>query len=361
MTSLKNLTIHLHPTRQSLILFFTIFFFSFVLSSGLSARQVAAILRAPITAKANALGAAYSGSVKDPSALLWNPAGLAHISGQNKLMRKKDKVKKAEDAFERFARGGKNDDDSEYSKDENEDNLANEYQRTFEFQVLSTLTQLSLDRRIGFVGVGFPIFAGSLGLGILASQVTNIDGYDQVGASIGELEYNLYSIYAGYALEVGHARMGITLNGIFENLAGKSIVGGSVDIGIQFFASIFELGASLQSLGGFIQKSISEPNSLERLDIILRVSVGAVIPRTGIRLYLGLTSNLDNYETSPPLLNVGFSYDLFRYVSISLGLNGGRPSVGLELKFPYIGFSYALNQDKLSYDIQHFIDVHLKF
>ena len=344
--------------KNLFILYCFIFFFFSVVNARFSARQAVAILKSPITAKANALGSTYSGSVKDPSALLWNPAGLAHISGRNELIKKEDKVKKAEDAFKRFSRGSNDDDDE---KEDLKNESISEYHQTFEFQILSTFTQLSLDREIGFVGIGFPIFVGTLGFGILGSQVNNIDGYDKEGNPTGTLEYNLYSMYVGYAFETGHTLLGITLIGIFENLAGKSIGGGSIDVGIQFFASIFELGVSLQSVGGFIQKSIAEPTSFERLDIILRVSAAVVIPQTGMHFYLGLTSNLDNYEVSPPLLNVGFSYDLFRYVSILLGLNGGRPSAGLELNFPYIGVSYALNQDRLSYDIQHFIDIHLKF
>ncbi len=323
----------------------------------LSAKQAVALLQTPITAKANALGSTYTGSVKDPSALLWNPAGLAHISGEDHLIRGAGKIKKAQNAFKNFKRNGSNIENTKDSLEENED----KYHHTFEFQFLSTVTQLSLERKIGFVGIGFPILIGSLGFGILGSQVQGIYGYDQDGISTGELEYNLYSVYAGYAFEKGPTRLGFSVNGILENLAGKSLGGGSITLGIQFFASIFELGATLQSLAGFMQKSISELKKLERLDIILRLSTSVVIPRTKIRLYFGLTSNLDNYQDSPPLLNIGFSYDIFKYVSLLLGLNGGRPSVGLELKFPNIGMTYALNQDKLSHDIQHYIDVYLKF
>ena len=94
---------------------------------------------------------------------------------------------------------------------------------------------------------------------------------------------------------------------------------------------------------------------------MLRLSASFAIPRTGIRLYLGLTSNLDDHTNNPPVLNAGFSYDIFRYVSILLGLNGSKPSIGLELKFPYVGVSYALNRDELGLGIQHYVDLNLRF
>ena len=103
---------------------------------------------------------------------------------------------------------------------------------------------------------------GSLGFGVLGSQVQGIDGFDANGVSTGELEYNLYAAYAGYAFEQDSTLLGIGLNGIVENLAGRSVFGGGIDLGIQFFASVFELGAVLQNLVGLIQRSDSETNKV---------------------------------------------------------------------------------------------------
>ena len=344
--------------KQKYAFYYYVFFLTIVLSHQVYPESGINFLREPIGAKANALGSAYTGSVKEPSALLWNPAGLSHISGREITMTLEEKKRQAEEDFK----------DLENEIESNEV-IVNEplpeikriTSRTFEMQVFVTASQFTLNRQLGFTGIAFPVYFGSMGVGIQANRITGIEGYDADGISTGNLDYALYSAYLGYAFQTGPVRMGFTLIGIRENLGGKFINGGAIDVGIQFFTSIYELGASLQNLGGIIQKSASAKNQYTRLDIVLRLSGSVQILNTGIRIYLGLTSNIDRSKEVGPGLNFGLSYDLFKYTSLLVGLNRSRPSIGLDFDFPYITLSYALRSDKLKIGLEHYLDVNLAF
>ena len=342
--------------NYKIYIFISILLLALLSSYQIYPRSGIAFLRNPIGAKANALGTAYTGSVKDPSALFWNPAGLAHISGRKITL--KDKKKQAEDDFKDLEKEIESDELIDYGPLSDSEIIT---KRTFEMEIFVTLSQLSLQRQLGFVGVAFPVYFGSLGIGIHGIRVTGVEGYDTSGISTESLNYILYSGHMGYAFELGPTRIGFALVGIGEDLDGEIIYGGSVDLGIQFFASIYELGASLQNAVGFIQRSTSTSNQFSRLNIILKLSGSVQIPDTGIRIYLGLTSNLDEYQESGPYLNLGISYDIFKYTTILIGLNGSRPSVGLELNFPYITLSYALRPDRLGYGLEHYLDLTLAF
>ncbi len=311
-------------------------------------------LRIPLGAKAISLGGAYAASVRDSSAILWNPAGLAYINGEIEFISPSSKEK---EIIKEFQELDQKDDLSSAQRNINEEKL---FRRTFEMQVYSTVSLLSLDRNLLFVGVGFTSLGGTIGVGFRGDWDRGFQGYDENGLFTESFSNNTGAAFLTYAFEEGHFRIGFNLMGLREDLDSDYIYGGGIDGGLQFITSVFEIGANIQNIVGVIQESASKTSDFTRLDIILRMSAAINIPRSPIKFYIGTTANLDDTREGFRF-NGGVAIDLFKYTSLSIGLDHTNPALGLFFDFPYISIGYSVNRDILAIGFQHHVELNISF
>lgn len=337
---------------------------SFIGATSVFAANGAQFLSTGFGAKANGLGNSYGVIVNDPSALYWNPAGLAAIDGEIKRVRKVNIQEEAERAFEEGEfEDFVNESGQSGMPDDSEDKQNND-DRTFEMQLYGSYGQLSLDRQIAFTGTAFTLFGGTLGAGALGTMVDGIDGYSETGVSTGSVEYSAFAGYLGYAFAKGSGKYGFSVMGFQENIASTSLYGGGLNAGVQYgILPILSIGMNFQNLIGVMQKSVSSNDEYSKLDTIMDFSmaVSTPPPNSNIKLLLGFSSNLDEPETEAFMPNIGIAYGLNKYAYVMVGLDNGYPSGGIGFSFKYFQMAYSINRDKLGEGFQHFAEFNFIF
>lgn len=336
----------------------------FILNNVLFAANGAQFLSTGFGAKAKGLGNAYGAIVNDPSALYWNPAGLASIDGEIKRVRKINIQEEAERAFEEgefddFVNENRNSNSKESTPKPPKND-----ERTFELQLYGSYSQLTFDRQVAFTGTGFTFLSGTLGAGVFGTLVDGIEGYDEYGTSTGSLDYSAYAGYLGYAFAKGSGKYGFSLMGFQENIGDSSLYGSGLNAGIQYgILPILSMGLSFQNLIGVMQKSVSSSNDYAKLDTILdfNIAVTTPPPNANIKLLLGFKSNLDEPETEAFMPNIGIAYGLNKYAYIMLGLSNGYPAGGFGFSLKHIQIAYSINRDKLGEGFQHFAEFNFIF
>ena len=175
---------------------YTIFICTF-LATGLQARTSSGqFLSEGFGAKSVGLGNAYGVVVSDPSALYWNPAGLAQIYTEKKITQKVEAPKDIDKS------GG----DDDFNKLLGEQNTAGGAgtdkveitEPVFQFQANSSAAMLSQGRLLYFAGVGFSALGGGLAAGAAGTRVSGIQNYNSLGTATGESIYNSYAGFLGY-------------------------------------------------------------------------------------------------------------------------------------------------------------------
>ena len=314
-----------YPIKR--IIYLTMFSMSFPIFSNV------AILKQGVGVYGRALGSAVVSSIGDPSAIYWNPAGLAHVHNE---------FKQYDDTF--LEDGSK------------KTNVPLNQILTFEF--FSSLSFLSLQREILFVGVSSTFVGGTIATGLLASQVRGIEGYDVNANSIGPQRAMTFIGYLGYAYEFKSLRLGVNVLGIGETLAKTNKYGGAVDAGIQFVTSILEAGLSIHNIG--ITQDITSEAGYTLLDIILRASVAIRIFRAPLKLFFG-TEGIFNINNTDIQFNVGLLVDAFQYVSFIVGLKNLDIAGSIMFNFPYVQLGYAIDRDPLNLGLQHHVQLQARF
>ena len=334
----------------------------------LHANTAGQFLKAGFGARAIGLGRAYSVVTNDAGSLYWNPAGLAQITGEKTIIRELDLKKEAESAFEE---GSEFDElmeemegDAGVSPAENLPGIERIERRT-EVQVYGAFSQMSLDRQLGYLGVGMTALSGTFGVGALGTMVSGIDGFDTAGTSTGSQNYSAFAGFFGYAQEVGAMRLGVSAMGMQENIGnGGSVNGGGLNAGLQIVPiPILSAGASVQNLFGVVGTRAESGASYEKLDTILNVSIALTTPppNSNLKILMGFTTNLDEPETEGLRINQGVAVGLNSFSYLMAGLDGGRPSGGFGLNFKNFQFAYALNTDQQSIDLQHSVEANVVF
>ncbi|RME91885.1 MAG: hypothetical protein D6767_04290 [Candidatus Hydrogenedentota bacterium] len=335
----------------------------------LSARSAGQVLRHSVGANGIGLGGAYGAIVKDPSALYWNPAGLAHINGETRIEKRMDLSKEAEQAFDEKFEEFMSDDEAGKKKPAQQEKKESpqpttETVRSFEMQVFASASLLSLDRNLGFSAVAFTAPGGTYAVGLLGAQVKGIDGYDSLGNSTGEKKFQSTTGYIGYAREMGSSRIGLSVNGIYENIGGNTLNGGGLNVGAQVTPfPLIDLGIDVQNLVGAIQNQAVPNSSYDKLDTILRFSLGISTPppSSSMRLLLGFRTNLDDREKEGFTINIGLAIALTRSIYIMGGFENGNFGGGIgALFFNRLKFAYALNRDPLGIGFQHTLELNLR-
>lgn len=335
--------------------------------TGLEARSAAGkFLKTGFGARAAGLGGTYTAIANDPSALYWNPAGLAQINGERKTIKKIDISEEAENVFE---------EDSEFAElmGETEEFQTDDVPVTeslevvdhvFEMQLHTSGAVLSEDKYVAFLGTGFTALGGTIGAGALGNYIEAGRGYDATGAKTSELEYKSYAGYLGYGREMGAARFGVSAMGMQEDVGGRTVNGGGLNVGFQVVPiPILSAGATVQNLAGAVQTRSGTGTGYEKLDTIVRFAfaVSTPPPNSNIKFLTGFTTNLDNPEHEGMQVNLGLAYGINKYTYVMAGINDGRPAIGLGLSFKSVQMAYSYNRDILDRENQHYLDLNLVF
>lgn len=330
---------------------------SAALTTSLYADSAAQPLLGPFGAEATGAGGAISAMVDDPSALYWNPAGLARINGKTKMNDEDRLLNEADSAFseENFEK---------FFENNLEDSSPEPEARTFELQLFNSYDQLTMDRLQVFSGVGFTAFGGTLGFGAAGVLVDGIDGYDENAQPTGNISYSLVSGYLGYARESGMTRVGVALNGFQENLGGTSILGGGINVGAQVSPlPILDVGLTVKNLMGAYQTAPGNAEAYKKMDTVLgmNITISSPPPRSNIRIMMGMETNLDARETQAISTHLGLIMDVTKNLYGMVGLTKKNPALGFGLKLPFLQMAYSINRDPLVTGFQHHMELNLVF
>lgn len=325
------------------------------------------LIKATVGAEAAALGGAMTATVKDPSAIYWNPAGLANINGKDK---QKGKSSLASEADQKFSS------DSFDKLFEDSDKNANKINNTeeinppsnqaspFELQFYSTYGYLTLDRHIFMAATGMTLFKGTFGVGVLGTYVPLIDGYNNLGVFTGSIAYGAYAGYMGYAWESGIMKMGFSLSGYQEGLDTQNYYGAGLNMGVQMTPiPILHIGAAIQNLPGVMQYTASNPSLVRKLDTIMKMTLGITTPPpdSNFMLLLGIESNLDQIVVPEVYADIGLQIKFAKNFSLMAGLRNNNLALGFGFNLPTVKIAYAINQDPLHIGFQHFVDINFVF
>lgn len=329
------------------------------LNSVFAATTAGQFLKTGVGAKSIALGRANTVSISDPSALYWNPAGLAQINGEKSTIKK---IEIDEDAsFNELQALAEEEGFEEESIDSLE---VQEY--GFEMRMYSTASVLSGDRQIGMAGLAFTGPGGTYGAGALGTQVPGIQGYDESGNETSSLDYNAYAGYLGFAREVRTGfRVGMSLMGMQENIDNSSVYGGGLNVGMQ--AVLFPLlsaGVSFSNLAGFVSNRTESEEKFDKLDTMMNIALAINLPfdNANIKFYMGEEANLDQPDSEPIQFNAGVSIGIKQYSYLMLGMNGSYPSGGIGFDFKHVKAAYAVNMDHLNtQQLQHTVELEVGF
>ncbi len=346
--------------KKTAILFILSALFTFAFAG----TTAGAFLKTGIGAKAAGLGRSYSVSVSDPSALYWNPAGLAKMNGERKVVKKVEvDAGDFDDEFQQELEESIGEDFAA-TESQNPESTVEVIERGFEMRLFTTYSMLAGDRDLGMAALAFTGPGGTYGLGVLGTQVRGITGYDETGAATGDLAYNAYAGYLGFgsALRDGGIRYGFSLMGMQETIDTSSVTGGGLNAGIQISAIPFVfLGASVQNLAGIVAVRSDNTEKYEKLDTILNLGMGIDVPNADVRVHMGVQSNFDEPEDEPILPSAGVSLGIAPMTYIMAGMTGSRPSAGLGFSSQYFKFAYSVNTEAIEGEVQHMAEIEVGF
>ncbi len=334
--------------------------------SSVSARTSSAeFLEQGFGAKSAGLGNAYGVVVADPSAVYWNPAGLAQIYSEKRTTQTIETPKTADKPAG---------DDEEFNKlleDQNtsgskESKTVEITERGFQTQLNSSASYLSNGRLMYFGAAGVSALGGGLAAGVGGTRIQSITTYDATGASTGSTANNSYAGYLGYGWGSGPVRLGISGFAVREDLAGGTVNGGGVNLGAQVVVlpPLLSVAADIKNLGAIQSRTGSGFKEMGKLDTLFSFSmqIQAPPPNSNFKLILGFTANLDKPEGDGVRLNMGMAYGFNKYMYAMLGLNGSRPAIGLGAN---IGKTFQMavsaNRDVLGREFQYFGELNFAF
>ena len=332
------------------------------------------LLELSIGAKAFSYGLSYSSIVSDPSALYWNPAGLANIKGSLKL-RNQDKInaiinqefqasKKSLptnvlDQLQGVLRN--NEKDKENSK-KSESSIKNTYYG-LSFHIYNTASLFTFDREGGFLdknllfftAIAFNTPIGSWAIGVQGIRTPEILHFDTNGSLDKKINYFSLAEYIGYAYSIeANLKIGFSIVAIQEQIDdNKYIYGGSLSVGLQIEPiNYVSIGIYAKNLAGVLQNSATDKNSLDKLDTILDVDVNIhSIPLISeLLITTGLSLNLDEIQDPSFVIpKLGVSYKIASLVILALGINRRFYSIGIGFEHRYFRIHYSVYQNFFKY------------
>lgn len=304
------------------ILSFLLFNFGFSQTISKTGTMAAKFLSVGVGAKGIAMGSAVTATMDDPSAMYWNPAGIAN---------------------------------------------------TQEFNGLFTFTKSFADINLNYTAVAFPVD----NFGVVGINVTSIDygtmdetteNYpDGTGLTFTAASYAFGVTYANYITEL--FAFGINVKYIRENISKSASDGLAVDIGtnfltpfwgLKFATSISNYGTKMQMSGEDLLKRLDSDETTggnnESVDVYLATD-SFELP---LRLQLGLAKDFifsedyrltlatdiiypnDNY----PWMNVGAELSLLDEI---VQIRGGYETLFLENTQKGLTAGFGINYDDFGY------------
>jgi hypothetical protein len=325
-------------------------------------------------ARSAALGNAYGVAVEDPSALYWNPAGLAGI--RSLKFRSRTVRKQKQSTGKKYVK-----------EDEELNKLLGQYSNTApvqsealesDYEVPERESQTQIHTSSGFLPSGNLKYLGSAGTSIGSGAIAagfggsrRIKVSDNAASVMSSLsEPNVDIAYLGYGWGREHFRWGISLFGLREESVNGDIHGGGANLGIQyaipFFPETVSFSGEIRNLGGVEARPKVGLHDLRKLDTLMsyamKINLGFLTNTPGFSLLLGVTANLDDPNGKGAKLNSGFTYAFNRDFSVMVGLNDSNPSAGFGLNAGnFLRFALAARRDAQKRDFEYFAEMQVIF
>jgi len=268
-----------------------------------------AFLKLGVGARAMGMGSAYVALADDPTAVYWNPAGLASISGT---------------------------------------------------QVTAMHNEWIQDFRQEFAAVGAHLGPGALGVGIAGFYSSEFEERDDTGALIGHFGFNDLAVTGAYGFRVAKGlAAGVALRYVREMIDQESASALVGDLGVRYSLneSGVSFGAALQNLGdstSFIAQNFPMP---------ITYRLGAAVARD-LHALSGRGTITAEYRKSladDAHFHLGGEYTYRDRLSLRVGGKFGyddeHVSFGLGLKKDWFRFDYALAPLTSDLGTTHFFSV----
>jgi uncharacterized protein UPF0164 len=268
-----------------------------------------AFLKLGVGARAMGMGSAYVALADDPTALYWNPAGLAGAEGAQLIV------------------------------------MHNEWIQDF---------------RQEFAGVSRQLGQGTAGFGVSGFYTSEMEKRDDVGNLIGHFGFNDFAVTAAYAhrLPQGGAA-GLAVKFIREMIDQETATAVAFDLGgrLPLGRSGVSLGAAVQNLGSdakFITESFPLPRT---------VRAGAAITRSipSVEGSGTLSAEFRKAKGEDSRFQIGGELGVKRHVALRAGAKFGYDeesmSFGLGLMQHRWAFDYALVPLSSNLGTTHFVSV----
>lgn len=335
-------------------------------ASQLAARTSSAqFLTEGFGAKSAGLGNAYGVVVSDPSAVYWNPAGLAQIYSEKRTTQTIETPKSADKP------AGDDDEFNKLLEDQNtagskESKTVEITERSFQTQLNASASYLSNGRMMYFSAAGITLGSGAIAVGYGGSRITSINGFDALGNSTGGNTYYGHAAYVGYGWGTGPVRLGVSGFAVREDLAGGAVNGGGINAGAQVVVlpPLLSVAADIKNLAAIQNRTGGGFKEMGKLDTLFSFSmqIQAPPPNSNFKLILGFTANLDNPQGDGVRLNMGMAYGFSKYMYAMLGLNGSKPALGLGVN---VGKTFQMavtaNRDMMGREFQYFGELNFAF
>lgn len=272
-----------------------------------------------IGARAISMGNTYSAIANDGTALVWNPAGLLHLSH-------------------------------------------------IEFTTMYAL--IFEDRQLNYFGFSYPFSNFSISTGWQRFSVNDIQERNSGGELVSKFDdsENVFILGSGYKIYSNPTfdlNAGLNLKYFYHSLFDYHANGFGVDLGLlssfQFtgFIEHIAVGANVQNLGAKLKWN-TESNHSDNIPVNLRL--GSAFHLRPIPLIVALDVNKKN--DTDIKIHSGIEYR-FKMLAIRTGLNHDQITAGLGIELNLIkfimNFDYAFSDDKIANSGVHFFSLILKF
>ena len=268
-----------------------------------------AFLKLGVGARPMGMGSAYVALADDPTAVYWNPAGLAGAEGAQVVVMHNEWIQDFRQEFAAFSR---------------------------------------------------PIGGGALGVGVSGFYTSEFEKRDDVGNLIGHFGFNDFAFTGAYAHRFPHhASGGIAVKYIREMIDQETATAVAFDLGarIALGSSGLSLGGALQNLGGeasFISESFPLPRTYRAGAAFERA-----LPSLGGKGTL--SAEVRSVRGDDSKMHVGGELELKERIALRAGAKFGYDdetmSFGLGLMRSRFHFDYALVPLSSNLGTTHFISL----
>lgn len=203
-----------------------------------------------------------------------------------------------------------------------------------------------------FIGITLPSSLGTFGFGLLAFTSGEMQRTEAVAGGAyteGNTFWNIDgAIYASYGVDFyKNTCFGVSVKGIYQNIAEKSFGGYAVDLGLSSKFTVndlgFSIGFTVDNLGPKMKYDVEED------DLPLMISGGASVRFLENKVLVSVAGGSIDGKTQ---FRFGGEYTPIEYVSIRLGYKTGLEDIkgditgvtaGLGLQYSGLRLDYAYN------------------